>query len=288
MAKLRIRLFMIADGSLRDGLSEQRHSTYNHGVKPNRKADIYYIEVLGKTLDVLDAFSRSEGNQLSLQDLAAATKLNKNTVFRILYTLAEHGYVLKERHSYQLGPKIGSLSNARLHRPDLLTVAGPYLSSLRDRFGETVNLGILDQGSIRYIDVRESRERFRLAERVGGSDPLHSTALGKAHLAFLRPEKVRSLMKEYGMAKQTEHTITSLSALRAELEAIRADGYAVDREESMLGAFCVAMPILGTDETPTAAISISGPTTRFNESALPKVIAILSKAVTEIQKRLNS
>ncbi len=246
------------------------YTTYNHGVKSKGKADIYYIEVLGKTLDVLDVFGRSEHNQLSLQDLAVATKLNKNTVFRILYTLAEHGYVLKERHSYQLGPKIADLGNARLHRPDLLTVAGPYLNSLRDRLGETVNLGILDEGRIRYIDVRESRERFRLAERVGGSDPLHSTALGKAHLAFLAPDQVRLLMKANGMAKQTENTITSLSALRAELEKVRALGYALDREESMLGAFCVAMPILGPGEKPLAAISISGPTMRFNESILPK------------------
>jgi DNA-binding IclR family transcriptional regulator len=257
-------------------------------VKSNRKADIYYIEVLGKTLDLLDVFGRSERSQLSLQDLATATKLNKNTVFRILYTLSEHGYVLKEKHSYQLGPKIGDLRNARLHRPDLLTVAGPYLTALRDSFGETVNLGILDGGRIRYIDVRESHERFRLAERVGGTDPLHSTALGKAHLAFLPAEQVRALMKAHGMAKQTEKTITSLSSLKMDLDNVRALGYALDREESMLGAFCVSMPVLDSGTTPVAAISISGPTTRFNETILPKVTQSMAKAVSEIQKRLSS
>jgi DNA-binding IclR family transcriptional regulator len=268
--------------------SGRGYASYNHRVKSKAKADIYYIEVLGKTLDVLDVFGRSGHNQLSHQDLATATKLNKNTVFRILYTLAEHGYVSKEGHSYQLGPKIADLGNARLHRPGLLIVAGPYLSSLRDRFGETVNLGILDEGRIRYIDVRESRERFRLAERVGGSDPLHSTALGKAHLAFLPPEQVRLLMKDHGMAKQTENTITTLSALRAELGRVRALGYALDREESMLGAFCVGMPILGPEQLPLAAISISGPTMRFKESVLPKVAQSLADAIEEIQKRLRS
>jgi IclR family transcriptional regulator, KDG regulon repressor len=269
--------------------NEQRgYASDNHRVKSKGKAHIYYVEVLGKTLDVLDVFGRSGHTQLSLQDLAAATKLNKNTVFRILYTLAEHGYVLKEGHSYQLGPKIADLGNARLHRPGLLAVAGPYLSSLRDRFGETVNLGILDEGRIRYIDVRESRERFRLAERVGGSDPLHSTALGKAHLAFLPPEQVRRLIKDHGMAQQTDQTIKSLSALRAELGRVRALGYAVDREESMLGAFCVGMPIFGPEQIPVAAISISGPTMRFNESILPKVIDGLAKAIEEIQKRIRS
>ena len=156
----------------------------------NRKSDIYYIEVLGKTLDILDVFGQSDRRQLSLQDISSVTKLNKNTVFRILYTLTEHGYILKENHSYRLGPKLADLSDVRLHRRDLLSVASPYLDALRDQFGETVNLGVLDNASIRYVDVRESRARIRLAERVGGSDPLHSTALGKAHLAYLSPDEV--------------------------------------------------------------------------------------------------
>jgi IclR family acetate operon transcriptional repressor len=158
---------------------------------------------------------------------------------------------------------------------------------LRDDFGETVNLGVLDGGSIRYVDVRESRERFRLAERIGGSDRLHSTALGKAHLAFLPPDRVRSLLKECGMPKQTEHTLTTVSALKADLQKIRSLGYALDRQESMLGAFCVAAPILDANQAPVAALSISGPATRFNETKLPAVSRSLTAAATAIQEKLG-
>ena len=87
---------------------------------PNRKLDSYYIEVLGKTIAILDAFGRSDRRRLSLQEISVVTKLNKNTVFRILYTLAEHGYILKENHFYGLGPKLADLSDVRLHRRDLL------------------------------------------------------------------------------------------------------------------------------------------------------------------------
>jgi DNA-binding IclR family transcriptional regulator len=254
---------------------------------PSSKSDIYYIEVLGKALDVLDVFARVTKPQLTLQDVSVETQLNKNTVFRILYTLAEHGYITKENQSYRLGQKLADLGNSRLHRRDLLTVAGPYLDELRDRFGETVNLGVLDGGSIRYVDVRESRERFRLAERIGGSDPLHSTALGKAQLAFIPPDEVRGLMKEWGMERYTEHTITTISALKAELERVRATGYAVDREESMLGAFCVAAPILDSNQAPIAAISIAGPNTRFSEDNLAAVADALLSAVSEIRERLG-
>lgn len=254
---------------------------------PSSKSDIYYIEVLGKALDILDVFARVTKPQLTLQDISVETQLNKNTVFRILYTLSEHGYITKENQAYRLGQKLADLGNTRLHRRDLLTEAGPYLDSLRDQFGETVNLGVMDGGSIRYVDVRESRERFRLAERIGGSDPLHSTALGKAQLAFLPADEIRRLMKEWGMARYTEHTITTISALKAELERVRSAGYAVDHEESMLGAFCVAAPILDSNQAPVAAISIAGPNTRFGEDQLELVAGALLQAVSEIRQKLG-
>lgn len=253
----------------------------------SHRSDIYYIEVLGKALDILDVFGQSEQQRLSLQEVSVRTHLNKNTVFRILYTLGEHGYIHKENQTYQLGAKLVDLGNVKFRRRDLLAVAGPYLDALRDQSGETVNLGVLDGGSIRYVDVRESPERFRLAERIGGSDFLHSTALGKAHLAYLPAEEIRRLMKQYGMPRQTEHTFTTLSALKKELDEIRASGYALDREESMLGAFCVAAPILNSAEVPIAAISISGPTIRFNEAELPGIRETLLKAVSEIQAKLG-
>jgi len=254
---------------------------------PGNKSDIYYIEVLGKALDILDVFARTAKPQLTLQDISVDTQLNKNTVFRILYTLAEHGYITKENQSYRLGHKFADLGSTRLQRRDLLTVAGPYLDALRDQFGETVNLGVLDGGCIRYVDVRESRERLRLAERIGGSDALHSTALGKAQMAFIPPDEVRRLMKEWGMKKCTEHTITTVSALKVELDRIREVGYAVDREESMPDAFCVAAPILDSSLAPVAAISIAGPNTRFSEANLPAVSAALLKAVSEIRQKLG-
>jgi DNA-binding IclR family transcriptional regulator len=254
---------------------------------PSSKRDIYYIEVLGKALDILDVFARTTKPQLTLQDISVESKLSKNTIFRILYTLTEHGYIAKENQAYRLGQKLADLGSTKLRRQDLLTVAGPYLDALRDEFGETVNLGVMDGSGIRYVDVRESRERLRLAERIGGSDLLHSTALGKAQLAYLPAEEVRRLMKEAGMEKCTEHTITTISAMKAELDRVRSAGYAVDREESMLGAFCVAAPILDSNQAPVAAISISGPNTRFSENQLEPVAGALLRAVSEIRQKLG-
>ncbi len=251
------------------------------------KADIYYIEVLGKSLAVLDAFATLEKPRLSLQDLSKQTGLSKNTVFRILYTLGEHGYVEKRNTEYELGARVLHLSNTKLRRKDLLAVAGGYLNSLRDQFGETVNLGILDGSQIRYVDVRESPARFRLAERIGGSDFLHCTALGKAHLAFLPAEESDRLLNESGMPRLTRNTITTARAMKAELARIRKTGCAVDREESMDGAFCVGVPVLDSSGLPLAAISISGPTVRFNESTLPAVTKALLEAASGMRTALG-
>ncbi|HEY3841427.1 MAG TPA: IclR family transcriptional regulator [Bryobacteraceae bacterium] len=250
--------------------------------------DIYYIEVLGKALAILDVFVRLDKPRLTLQEITAQSRLSKNTVFRILYTLADQGYIVKQDAAYELGHKLLDLANTRLRRKDLSAIAGPYMDRLREQFNETVNLGVLDGAQIRYVDVRESRSRFRLAERIGGSDFLHCTALGKAHLAFLPADQAHSLLKEGGMPKLTARTLTTLSAMKTELNRIRKTGCAVDREESMLGAFCVGVPIIGGNGAPLAALSVSGPTVRFNQSVLPQVSRALLDAAAEIRKRMGN
>jgi DNA-binding IclR family transcriptional regulator len=241
---------------------------------------IYYIEVLGKALNVLDVLVQFGKPRLSLQEITQRSKLSKNTVFRILQTLAEHGYVVKHGTEYEL-------VSTRLQPKDLPSVAGPYMDRLRDQFGETVNLGVLDEAQIRYVEVRESHARFRLAERVGGSDYLHCTALGKAHLAFLPARQAAALFKKSGMPRVTARTLTTASAMKVELARIRKAGYAVDHEESMLGAFCVGVPILDRNGAPIAALSVSGPTVRFNEPMLPQASRALLEAAAEICNRMG-
>lgn len=255
--------------------------------KPTRA--VYYIEVVGRALDVLEVFVHEQKSQLTLKEIATRLEQNTNTVFRLLYTLVEHGYVVKTNtKKYELGSKLLDLSNAKLRHTDLVAVAGGHMEALREQFRETVNLGILADGQIRYIDVRESLERFRLAEMVGGTDPLHCTALGKAHLAWLPFDEVRRLMRETGMARVTPHSIVAITDLKADLERTRARGYALDREESMLGAFCVGVPILNQDHRPVAAMSVAGPRVRFNERQVNAVSNALMQAAGAIQAKLGT
>lgn len=251
------------------------------------RQDVYYIEVVGRALDVLEVFAHEQHAQLSLKDIAQRLNQSMNTTFRLLYTLVEHGYVTKKNKKYDLGPKLLDLTTAKLRQTDLIQIAGPYMDALRERFRETVNLGVLMEAQVRYIAVRESLEKFRLAEVVGGSDPLHCTALGKVCLAYLPFSDVRQLVRSHGMRRFTDRTITSLSALEAELKKVRSRGFAVDAQESMLGGFCIAAAILDSQGAPVAAISISGPHVRFNESHVGAVVPALREAAESIERDLR-
>lgn len=250
------------------------------------KKSVYYIEVVGRALEVLEVFLDETNQQLSLKDIAGHLNQSMNTAFRLLYTLGEHGYIVKTNKMYRLGSKLLDLSNAELRNTDLIAIAGPHMDALRDRFGETVNLGVMKEAQIRYIDVRQSLERFRLAETVGDSDPLHSTALGKAILAHLPFSDARQLLRARERRRFTEHTITSLTVMKTELQQTRERGYALDLQESTLGGFCIAVPILDEMGHPVAAISIAGPYVRFNEAHVRAVVAALREVAAAVTEKL--
>ncbi len=256
-------------------------------MKPSGK-DVYYIEVVGRALDVLEVFVHEQKPQLSLKEIADRLDQSMNTVFRLFYTLAVHGYVTKINKQYELGSKLLDLTSAKMRHTDLVAVARPFMDELLERFRETVNLGVIMDGKVRYVEVRESPERFRLVERVGGTDPLHCTALGKAHLAYLPFAEVRELMRVHGMSRVTEHTLNTITALKADLEETRTRGYAVDDQESMLGGYCVAAPILNEKKHPIAAVSIAAPNVRLNQAHVTVVAAALRDATKAIAETLWS
>jgi IclR family KDG regulon transcriptional repressor len=250
--------------------------------------DVYYIEVVGRALDLLEVFVHEQKPQLSLKEIADRLDQRMNSVFRLLYTLSKHGYIIKKDKQYELGSKLLDLTSAKMRHTDLVSLARPYMDALLERFRETVNLGIMMDGKVRYVEVRESPERFRLVEHVGGTDPIHCTALGKAHLAYLPYTEVREILKIYGMPRITEHTLDTLSALKIDLEKTRVRGYAVDDQESMLGGYCVAVPILDGDEHPIAAMSIAAPNVRLNEAHVKVVSTALRDAVAAIAAKFNA
>src|SRR5207245_1468289 len=221
----------------------------------------YLVESVARALDVLETFRDSE--ELSLSEISRRVGLNKSRSFRLLHTLAERGYVEKiaDGGRYRLGVKLFERA-AHLGR-DLRRIAQPFMRQLHEQFNETVNLGVIHDGEVLYIDILESSQAFRMAARAGSRMPIFSTSLGKAIAAHLPESEVANLLSAQQMSKSTKRTTAENQALRNELQAVCRRGYALDNEENEPGVACVGVPIFDHTGRVLAAISVSGPVGRI-------------------------
>jgi IclR family acetate operon transcriptional repressor len=173
------------------------------------------------------------------------------------------------------------------HRATLQAAAQPILWELWKSTRETVNLAVLDQATVLYVDVLESPHEFRLSSRVGTRRQLHATALGKALAACLPEEQIEGILSAITFQPLTPKTIMNLVQLRQELQKIRRQGYAVDDEETTLGARCVSAPILGAGQEAIAAISVSGPVTRIAPAQVAGIAQAVIKAAADISAAMG-
>jgi len=243
---------------------------------------VYDVAVLGKALDLLELIT--DAGDLGLADLSARSGASKASSFRILTTLHRRGYVSKDpvtRH-YTPGPRLIALSFANVSKLQLVPRARPVLEELRDELGETVNLGILADRDVLYLEIAESARSLRMSSEVGARDRLHSTSLGKAILAALPPPEARALLEAYERRPATRRTITDIEALMAELRATHERGYSIDDEENEVGARCVGVAITDVAGRPQAAVSVSGPAARVFDSTIDAFGARLIDAGEEI------
>lgn len=229
------------------------------------------VGVISKVLLILEALQNSSVG-LSLKAICDATKINKSTAHRFLRHLERESYLLRtEAGTYLIGPRLAQMSACASRSATLQAVARPILSDLWRSTQETVNLGVLDHGTLLYIDVIESPHEFRLASRIGIRRSLHVAALGKALAAFLPPGEYERTLNGIVFQRVTPKTISNIVQLRLELSKIRRQGYAIDNEEALLGCRCVSAPILNSDKVAIGALSVSGPVTRVSPAQVPQL-----------------
>lgn len=247
--------------------------------KPGKDRNKGEVGVIGKVLRILEAIQGSPAG-LGLTAICESTRINKSTAHRFLKHLEREGFLIRmQSRLYLLGPRFSQMTAHVNHSAVLQAVARPPLWELWQSTRETVNLAVLDQGTVLYSDVIESPHEFRLSSRIGSRRPLHATALGKVLAAYLPQDQESALLGSIAFQPMTPNTIINLLQFREELERVRTQGYAVDDEEVVLGARCVAAPVLGLNGRALAAVSVSGPTTRVTASqVLPLAAAVMKCA----------
>jgi len=247
--------------------------------KPN-----YPIKVLDKTFSILDILLQ-HGSTIHMTEIAEKLGLYPSTTHRILDTLKHWGYIEQDPHTqkYRLGLKLLELGMAKLHQMDLAREATPYLKELVKQCNETVHLGVLEEGEVLYLAKEESSQTIRMISYVGKRAPLHCTALGKVLIAYLSAEERKKILEEKVLPRLTENTITDKMELEQELDKVREQGFALDREENEKDVRCVAAPIRNYQGEIIAALSISSPIFRLDKN----VQNSLKEALIETSKKIS-
>jgi DNA-binding IclR family transcriptional regulator len=207
-----------------------------------------------KTLTVLEAALLNE----RFTDIVDASGLPKSTVHRILGSLVEEGFVAGDaERGYRAGARFMTLAGRALSGLDISQLAQPIVDELVAAVDCTVHVGAVAGDEMVYIIRTDSSQPYRMRSRVGLAIPMHSTGMGKAALAFLPPEWVRSYAERTGLPPRTNATITDYDDLVAALAEIRRVGYALDMGENEVGTVCVSAPIFDHTGRVTHGLSIS-------------------------------
>ena len=242
------------------------------------------VQSLDRAFSILEAMADA-GGVIGLSQLAADSGLPLATIHRLVRTLVDLGYVRQEpSRQYSLGPRLMRLADSSTKR--LGTLAHPYMSRVVEQLGESVNLAVLDGEEIVYVaQVQPSQNFMRMFTEVGRRAKPHTTAVGKAMLAAEPDQDVLALLKRTGMPRRTEHTVIDPDEFLADLERVRARGYALDDGEQEVGVRCVAVAVPGAPRA--MALSMSGPLPRMSDDVVANAAPILQRAAAQISAELG-
>ena len=242
------------------------------------------VRSVQKAFTILEAIA--ENKNMGVSELSRHLGWHKSTVFGILSTLENVGYVVKnpDTSRYSLSLKLFGLSSMAIQDLDLYQIVHPYLKQLTEKNGETTHFVLPDKYEVIYVDKVESSGSIRICTQIGRRMPYYCTGVGKAILAFQSEDEIKKILSYSRLISYTSNTITDYNALLRECARIRKNGYALDNEEVEDGLFCVAVPILSESGKAIAAMSMAGPTIRMTQERLPGLIEDLMRSSAEISR----
>ncbi|MFZ5754491.1 MAG: IclR family transcriptional regulator [Bacillota bacterium] len=247
-----------------------------------------HIRSVVKALSIIDILAAARG-ELALAEIAIQLNQAKSTVYGILATLRDFGYVEQSPFTgkYKLGLRLFEVGSVVANRWDVRGAAAPHIQKLVEVLQETVHLVVLDKGEVLYIDKRESSQSLRIVSQIGIRLPAYCTGVGKVLLAYLPTCEIRRIIGGKALQSFTNKTITDFRKLEAELARIRELGYAVDNEEFMDGLRCIAAPIRDYNAKVCSAVSVSGPVSRFSGENFTRAVTLVTQTAAAISADLG-
>lgn len=221
------------------------------------------LKVTRITFEVLELVV--DRGEVGVTELAEHLDLPKSTAHTYLDSLVRCGYLRNEGGRYRASYRLLEMGGRVRHDTPVFQAARTEIDALADRTGEVVNLGVEEDARRVLLYEAEGENAIWDNSPIGGHEHLHMTAIGKSILAHHPPEFVDGVVEEHGLPAATERTITDRDALRADLEATRERGYAIEDEEHRAGIWAIGMPIRRRNEPPVGAVSIVGPESRISD-----------------------
>jgi len=246
------------------------------------------IQSLSRGLSLLTAVADA-GRPLSLAELNEIVPIDRSSVFRLANTLRMHGFLTQSPASkrYTLGPAVWQLSGQLRAANSLPQVARPHVVELAEQTGETAHLAIRQEDRSVFVDHELTEQAVGVSTRTGRSEPLHSTALGKALLADFDRKALVQLLGEGSLPADTPRTTTSIAALASQCRKAQRQGVAIDDEECHEGVRCIAASIRDSHGAVVAAIGISAPANRLPKRRFASVASHVRLQAAQISRKLG-
>lgn len=246
------------------------------------------LKVADKTLRVLEYMCESEDEEFSITNISRDLEINKTTIFRILQVLLDHGYIKHTSEGkYAIDWRLSQLGGMALNKVSLIKTVRPYLEELSKELKETVNLAVLHEGEVIYIDKIESPNFLRTDLRVGTRVPATASGLGKAILSTYSEEELASFLAKYPLRKYTERSIVDKENFIKNMRLTAERGFSIDDEELIQGVRCIGTPIKDWRNKAVAAISVATPSVRMDMDKAQEVGEMLKKIAVDISRHLG-
>ena len=239
----------------------------------------YFSRAVSKALESLELLHASDG-PMTLNEIAQKVQLSKTSAFRLLRTLESVGYLSSSGWG-QYSMALGMSSLVNTHFIARLLRAGARLQELSRELHETASLAALFENRVEVIAVVESSQAIRMSNVVGLIVPPNASSLGKVITAYQSRERREKLLRSYGMWRFTAQSITDRNQLDREFDRVRAQEFAIDREETVPDGICFGVPIRGESNEVAAAISASLPKSRVGDASHEKAIIAALKATAD-------
>jgi IclR family transcriptional regulator, KDG regulon repressor len=257
----------------------------NKNDMPGKRSKLAYIvPAVERAIHILSLL-KAEKREMTIAEIVGATGWNKSSIYKLLLTLDHYGLLARDpvTKRYSLGVALIEYGRAVLNGFDIQHAANPSLKALAQYCGESVAVSILRGTKMTLVGVEESTAQVRISLAVGMTTSATATSHGKAVLAHLPEERLSEILRIEGLAKNTKKSITNPELYRADLEAVRKQGYAMDCEEFEKGIMGISAPVFASKGV-IGAILIAMPAFKMTKEK----IRLYGKKCAEEAARLSS